>query len=312
MFLKSNGSCWSTYWGVNVNNVLRMVLVTLMVVSCFVCTSYGGTDELMKLVQSKDFWSTYKWGKVDESKLYKSTTWKLLQKDDENIRYGNFEADITLDRFKTKMFISIDSTNRLKEINIGIRDVISDDYESILKWCESNYGTNHKHDESTHKISPSLSIFTRSELWKLNDTFIQLDKVYKVENNATKLYVISLLYRENPVKTSSNYTYITCSNLMFSSSDKSFKQNMDNMTFVIDEKENVLRDQKFQITDYKLKVTDDVFSFYTTLMDNGEKYTKSYSINRLTGNLVGTWGTESSKLILTGNCEKVDPIKKKF
>ncbi len=297
-------------------NIYHTVIVSLIVVFSFSCSSYGGTDELMKLVQNKDFWSSYRWESLGESALYKTTKWTQTTADD-RLRY--YATDIKLNDNYNKLILSVDASNNVEKFKIvTIYNTSSSDfpiisYDEILNWCITKYGGPHVSYDGTSLIGDESSFVNKTSSWIFNDTIIELDVVYGSITNGLLPVVVNLSYgNKKSIKLKSQTSSVHCRVIKFK--DKPDNNiSLDDMYFTIDEIKNEIRTINNHVTNYQLKTAGDTFDLVKT--DKTKDLTLSLNINRLTGRLEGksmSGLATQETLNITGVCDKYDPLKRKF
>jgi hypothetical protein len=148
-----------------------------------VSVSQGGTYELTKLVESRDFWSTYKWGAFEDSELYKSTNWKLrggASIGDTKTR-EDYSTPIRLDNIyieEMNMYVNYET----KEVNsFGIytyNKLNKDDYSKFVSWCNDKFGDVSVENKRTETFSDYVRDTVTSS-WPVENTIVRV----KIENN---------------------------------------------------------------------------------------------------------------------------------
>lgn len=295
-------------------NIRPGIIVNLIIIFYLASTSYGGTDEMMKLLQSKDFWSSYKWESLDESALYKSTGW-IQTTADKDFRY--YATDMKVNDNYNKLILSVDAYNNIAKLrmftiyNTSSADFPVMSYDEILNWCISKYGGPHVVYDGTSIIDDESSFVNKTLSWIFNDTIIELDVAYGSTPDSLVPVVVNLSYgNKKSIKLKPQTPNIHCRVIRFSDKQAS-NVSLDDMYFTIDEIKNEIRTINNRVTNYLLKVAGDTFQLEKT--DKAKNSTLLLNINRSTGRLEGkvTSGTQDS-LNITGVCDRYDPFKRKF
>lgn len=296
-------------------NICPGIIVSLIIVFCFAGTSYGGTNELMKLIQSKEFWSSYKWESLEESALYKTAKWTQTTTDN-NFKY--YATDMKINDNYTKLILSTDSANNIDRLRVfTIYNTSSSDfpvisYDEIVNWCIMKYGGPQVTYDGTSVIDSESSFTNKTLSWVFNDTVIELDVVYGSTPNKLLPVVINLSYgNKRSIKIKQPAASIHCRVIKFS--DK-FVNNIttDDLYFTIDEIKNEIRTINNHVTDYLLKASGDMVHLEKS--DKSKGATLSLDINRLTGRLEGKSIAAAlpESLTITGVCDRYDPFNRKF
>lgn len=283
-------------------NAYTMLIVALLVVS-FAGSSYGGTEQLMNLVQSKEFWSTYKWGRtVNESKLFKSAKWKLRKtdKDDQNYYY---DTDITLASKPTQMTISINKgSNKISDYQVTLEDITYSDYTELLNWSEKQYGKPDIYNE--HKIRAGEGIFipyiVKRSSWIAGNSVINLAVTADL---ALKPLVVDLIVSDKrSVKLDKPSIILICRNMTMSSTPDQQLQvkKMNDVTMILDENTNKVFDANLDPTGLSFTVTDK----YYKIERKSEIGSLVYNINLSNGKLDGRIISYDVPSIVSGECEK--------
>lgn len=297
------------------NNIFPRFVIILLILSCFAVSSYAGTDELMKQLSSKEFWSSYKWESLGESALYKTTRWTQTTADS-SFRY--YAADMKINDNYNKLILSVDAANNIDKFRMfTIYNTSSSDfpvisYDEILNWCIMKYGMPQVTYDGTSLIGDESSFVNKTLSWIFNDTIIELDAVYGSIPDGFLPVVINLSYgNKKSIKLKSPTSSIHCRVVKFNDREMN-SVSLDDMYFTIDEIKNEVRTINNRVTDYLLKAAADTFSLEKT--DKITDSATSLSINRLTGRLEGKSlsGAAKETLKITGVCDRYDPLKRKF
>lgn len=167
---------WVDPGGYYVNMYLRCIVI-LMIVSCYFGTSYGGTEQLMKLFERKDFWESYNWGTMEESELYQSTKWRSAGFTNSGNKRVLFHYVTTekLSFFDSSLCMSVNSYDNLiasYQINPAA-DTTIDDYYKLVDWCDNKFG--YTHTEYTNKYTLNdITNITTTSYWILGNTIIRV------------------------------------------------------------------------------------------------------------------------------------------
>lgn len=124
--------------------VLVVVLANLVFCSC----SFAGTYELVKLVENREFWSSYYWGNFEESELYKSTNWrlsggsgvgdtKITDNYDTHLQLGNLNVT------HMSMYVGYPDKNVRWFSIYSPLNTNSEYYLKLVSWCDERYGNDH-------------------------------------------------------------------------------------------------------------------------------------------------------------------------
>lgn len=125
-------------------SVIVVVMANLIFCSC----SFAGINELVNLVESREFWSSYNWGNFEESGLYKSTNWRLSGQSgigDKKLT-DNYNANLQLNNLNvTHMSMQVGYPDKdVREFSIY--STLTQDNEYYLRlvsWCDEKYGNDH-------------------------------------------------------------------------------------------------------------------------------------------------------------------------
>jgi hypothetical protein len=293
------------------NNVLRMLFVTLTTVSCFAGSSYGGTEELMNLVQSKDFWSTYKWSRpVKESKIYKATKWILRKTDNDDQNYY-YDTDIILNSNKTQMTISVNKrSNMISDYQVTLGDANYNDYDELLRWCEREYGKADVYNEN--KTGPGDGIFKayikRKSFWITGGSVINL--VLSADVTLKPLVVDLIFSNKKTMKIDRPSTTVICKNMTMTSTSNQPVQTkkMNDVIMILDENLGKVFDANLDPAGLSFTVTEKLFK----IERKNEIGSLVYFIDRLTGKLEGEIISYDIHSIVSGECERIEPATRKF
>lgn len=262
-------------------NVLKLVFISLLFVSGSVGDSYGSNDELMKLVRSNDFWSTYKWGNLEESQLYKSADWKSIDQLKDKKSY--YQTKININDKNALMSIS---TNEIDDLIVTYHllfDIPSmDNFDKISDWCHKYYG-NHTDIDSFTRFDNN-SVANKTSIWKVGNTRIELRIWYSLDN---KRYIprMSLRYDNiNQLSIKNTLTTSMCKNIEIKS-DKSTDKLSDILITTNKDFTNCLYDNNDYPQSFVLSSNNETLSLETYEWLDFPKYT--YIINKITGKLVG-------------------------
>lgn len=297
------------------NNILPRIIVSLIILFCFAGSSFAGTDELMKLVQSKEFWSSYKWESLGESSLYKTTRW-IQTTADSSFKY--YAADMKINDNYNKLILSVDAANNIDKFRVfTIYNTSSSDfpvmsYDEIMNWCIMKYGAPHVTYDGTSLIGEESSFVNKTLSWIFNDTIIELDAVYGSIPDGFLPVVINLSFgNKKSIKLKAQTSSVHCRVVKFNDKQMS-SVSLDDMYFTIDEIKNEVRTINNRVTDYLLKAAGDTLQLEKT--DKFVNSALSLNINRLTGRLEGksVSGAAKDSLNITGVCDRYDPFKRKF
>lgn len=150
------------------------------------CDSY----ELVKLLESRDFWSSYSWDKFDESTIYKATTWQLVRapkpegiKDD-----GLYSTLIDIDKLPVrKLETTVDAiTGRAKAIGMTLSNrPTPDDYQVFVDWCTDKFGAFSKEDHIPQRRIINIAF------WEIGNTWVTV----KLGKDPFDKYETTLLFR---------------------------------------------------------------------------------------------------------------------
>ncbi|MBT0664614.1 hypothetical protein KI809_09920 [Geobacter pelophilus] len=166
--------------------LLRIAFVVMALFVFFCGTSYGGADELMKLVENRSFWSTYKWGTLEESELYQLTKWSLrgMTKSGDYI-FHKYITDENIPYFNTRMSIFVNSNNN-QIISYDIypdfnETTTPDDYNRLVNWCNEKYG-NASGEKKYTRTNNGLTLNKTTSDWVLDNTTITVS----IQNNLSQ------------------------------------------------------------------------------------------------------------------------------
>jgi hypothetical protein len=150
------------------------------------CDSY----ELVKLLESKDFWSFYIWDKFDDSTIFKTTTWQLVRapkpygtKDD-----GLYSTMIDIDKLPMKKLeTTVDAvTGNAKAFEMTLLNrPTADDYQVVVDWCTEKFGALSREDHIPQRRIINIAS------WEIGETLLTV----KLENDPFGKYVVTLLFR---------------------------------------------------------------------------------------------------------------------
>lgn len=153
-----------------VNKVLVRTFITLMLVSCFANTSYGGKEELSMLIQSRDYWSNFNWDNLSNSELYLSTNWDKVDNHDNmmNNSLNIFSTELILDNLdiETTRLLSIEKTDKLLNLTIIFKLKSNhDEYYKVKQWCSDKFEAETYSNEVTNRLETQ---------WKIGNTLVSL------------------------------------------------------------------------------------------------------------------------------------------
>ncbi|KAB0668265.1 hypothetical protein F6V30_16530 [Oryzomonas sagensis] len=164
------------------NKLLGFLLVTLTILTS-ATASNGATSELTKLLESRDFWSTYKWETFEDSELYKSAPWKSggwSGIGDTKIS-DNYTTPISISNLSAEAMNMYVNT-KTKEVNsfaiYSINRVNTDDYTQYVSWCNEKFGDNRVENKRTETFGEYVRNTTTSS-WTLENTVVRVS----IENN---------------------------------------------------------------------------------------------------------------------------------
>jgi hypothetical protein len=168
------------------NKVFTGMLLLALTIIATVTHSYAGADELAQLLESKVFWSTYKWGTLEDSELYKAATWKLAGgSSSENTQISDkYVTSINIPGLRSELIsMSVNTqTNKINSFDINlINSSNNDDYAKLVTWCNGIFGDSSVETKKTHATG-KIARETITSTWDVENTII----VVKTENRLSK------------------------------------------------------------------------------------------------------------------------------
>ncbi len=291
----------------------RIILCTLMTVLLATGISYGGTDELLKLIESKGFWSTYKFGTLEESELFKTKAFNLTASNYEN-KYDFYEADVKIDSLTTKFKIKTENSNHIMMYFTYLPNATLGEFDVLYQWCLSRYGKKYNFYENVKPVG-QFTTTNREISWQLNDTVVQLSASFTINSNSPatdnvsassgKTKYISLVFTDKSnTKINKPAVAMNCKVNLNKQSMNIFK--LDDINVVIDENTGEVKNLDNTITGWKLKVSDKLYEFTKSDADSNSLHVV---INRLNLKLTGETVLDNMQKTykLKGHCKKIVP-----
>ncbi len=183
------------------NRLLGILFVTLTILVS-VTASNGGTYELTKLLENRDFWATYKWETFEDSELFKSTTWKLRgasgsggTKTSENyttpVRINNFNTE------EMNMYVNY----KTKEVNsfdiYSLNKSNADDYTKLVSWCNEKFGDVRVENKRTDTFGKYVRE-TATSSWAVDNTIVRVRTENNLSNGPKSVgYITTLSFAKN-------------------------------------------------------------------------------------------------------------------
>lgn len=156
------------------------LLIAAMICLVPVSSSYAGSSELLQLLVNKEFWSTFKWEKFEESELYKATEWRPpgWPKTGGNVtRTNTYTIDISIDELNINKMTIYERSDAKGLLSIyGTPPYDSYEYyNKLVDWCNDKFGDATVRDEQTETISNNNSDTTESS-WSIGNTVVKVKR----------------------------------------------------------------------------------------------------------------------------------------
>src|SRR6266568_1805976 len=166
------------------NKILKIFFVMLTILTS-ATASNGATNELTKLLESRDFWSSYKWENFEDSELYKSTTWKLSGS--QGIGDTKISDDYSTPIRITNLYIEgmvMYVNTKTKEVNsfdMYAQNKSIDNYTKFVSWCNEKFGDVRVENKTTRTFGEYIENKITSS-WSLENTIVRVETITNLSN----------------------------------------------------------------------------------------------------------------------------------
>jgi len=295
----------------------KSMLFALMTCFLFAAASYGGTDELMKLLENRGFWSGYTFGTLEESELYRTRAFNLTASNYDST-FDFYDAAVKFDTLAASFKIKSENGKNIVMYFTYLPAAPLSDFDTLYQWCLSRYGKKHNYYERV-KTESQAALTTREASWTLNNTVIQLSTSYMTKNSppagssvpagSSKTDFISLVFADrNAAKISKPTVTLLCKASLADKAVAAMK--LDDIEVVIDENSGEVMNTDKTASGWSLKVSD---RFYELTKSDADRNSVHVVINRRNWKLTGESLVDSlhRKYQLKGSCRKTEPGTKK-
>ncbi|ACH39989.1 hypothetical protein Gbem_2986 [Citrifermentans bemidjiense Bem] len=288
----------------------KTLAAVICILACFIAKpSFGSSDRLSQLFESKLFWENYKWGMVEDSQLYKSAVWQpktLLVSD--AIRYF-YQTKSQFNSYEAENTIEVKSDGNVVLYNIVLNGKGVSNYDSVRGMCINLYGTVISEYDNTIIWPKGEKIRFKSSSWIINETIIELTLMDMDVINPS----LTIVFRNKAKgKVEKPTLSLVCRDMLFHANYGPRSDSIPDVELIIDENRNMVTNMDNTLTDFVLTASENVLYLKRTQSN----HFTSYNISRITGRLEGissdNSGDSNRSFRLTGKCEKMDPVKKKF
>lgn len=161
---------------------LLIIFVSLTLLA-FAEVGFCGTAELVKLLGSREFWSSYPWGRYEDSALYRTTDWRpsgFSMSGDVKTGY-DFSARVIIDSLpvqEVRMFVDAETGEATRVEMYSSNRFSSDDYQAFVNWCRGRFGAPEREVENAENLG-SVTRTSTTSFWPIDNTQVTV----RTENN---------------------------------------------------------------------------------------------------------------------------------
>lgn len=168
------------------NKLLAFLVCTVLLAS--VKGAFCGTYDLVKLLESREYWASYTWGKYTDSPLYGSAFWKLSGEGSRgDIKISEeYITEIVINNLPVRdLRMEVDvATGNTTSFVIGAYDWTTNAYRVFVDWCTVRFGKADSEVERS-EIQGTTTNSTVESTWEINDTLLTVRTVKRVRKEPT-------------------------------------------------------------------------------------------------------------------------------
>lgn len=163
-------------------NKLFIILACMALLS-FAEGAFCGTPELVKLLESREFWSSHPWERYEDSALYRSTTWRqagMSGRGDVKTS-DNFSAPLIIDNLPVQavnMYVDAETREATRFDIHSHNGSTNDDYRTFVNWCTARFGPPEREVENAENLG-SVTRTSIASFWMIDNTRVMV----RTENN---------------------------------------------------------------------------------------------------------------------------------
>jgi len=161
----------------------RFIILACVAMLAFAEGAFCGTPELVKLLESREFWSSYPWERYEDSALYRSTTWSqagMSGRGDVKTS-DNFAAPLIIENLPVQavnMYVDAETREATRFDIHSHNGSTNDDYHAFVNWCTARFGPPVREMENAENLG-SVTRTSINSFWTIANTQVMV----RTENN---------------------------------------------------------------------------------------------------------------------------------
>jgi len=192
-------------------------ILACMALLAFAEGAFCGAPELVKLLESRKFWSSYPWERYEDSALYRSTTWSHVGtagRGDVKTR-DDFTAPLIIDNLPVQavnMYVDAETREATGFDIYSHNGATNDDYHAFVNWCTARFGPPEREMENVENLG-SVTRTSITSFWTIDNTRVTVRTENNLSNGPASVGFITTLSFTKQYRPSITDTTVTTGKL---------------------------------------------------------------------------------------------------